>query len=117
MSTWSRNHLECVNTWFALRMLEQTRRPFKTAGAQKMKTLLFFNPTSTADTRRDAARTLARQLHNVFVDGLGAGIESGSTRTRAVSGMVAVLVDAKQTVAALAEINDRNYRFLGESDT
>jgi len=116
MSTWSKNHLECVNTWFALRMLEQTRRPFKTAGAQKMKDLLFFNPTSTADVRRDAARTLARQLHNVFVDGFGAELESGATRTKAVSGLVAVLVERTKSVADLAVVNDRNYRFLGETD-
>lgn len=114
MSTWSRNHMECVDTWFALRMLEQTRRPFKSAGSQKMKDLLFFNSTASAGTRRNAARTLARQLHNVFVDGFEAKLEAGVTRSKAVSGMVAVLVDGAGTIADLAGVNDRNYRFLGE---
>lgn len=114
MSTWSVNNRACTSTWMALRVLAQHGKAFPNAGALAMRQLAYWNPAATPEMRALQAKTLAKQLDNVFRLVDGAELESGVKGADAVRAIEEVLVDADRTVAELAEVNDGNYRFWGE---
>jgi hypothetical protein len=99
---WSNNNLSCISTWIGLRILEQNKKVFDRSGTVRMRALAFWNTGATQQMRALQARTLAKQLDNIFrlVDGAEYEPE--------------ILADADQTLADLAEVNNRNYRFWGE---
>jgi hypothetical protein len=65
MTCWYNNHAECVETWYALKVLTQTRKSFKAAGGQKMRDLKCYNESASASARGLVAKALAEQLHNM----------------------------------------------------
>jgi hypothetical protein len=114
MSDWSNNNLSCISTWIGLRILEQNKKTFDKSGDVAMKSLAFWNAAATQEMRTLQARTIGKQLDNVFRLIDGAEYEDGVTGTQAVRDMAKILADADQTIADLASANDRNYRFWGE---
>jgi hypothetical protein len=114
MAEWSVNNRACTSMWMALRILAQHKKVFGQAGALTMKDLAFRNTTASDELHEVQARTLAVQLNNVFQKIDGAKLESGVTEGTAVADMEAVLTDDAKTVADLAEVSDRCYRFFGE---
>jgi hypothetical protein len=100
----------------ALRMLDQSVRPFPPSGAVRMDELTFFNATASDEMRRFQARTLAKQLDNFFRQIDGAKFESGATAVGAVSDMTEALLTAELTMADLAGVVDGGYRFWEEDE-
>ena len=80
--TWTKNNLAHADTYLALRVLDQTKRKFKTAGDQKMKALAFFD-AANATLSEQKARGLASQMDNVFRVFFDAKYEHGSLRLKA----------------------------------
>ena len=114
MSNWSKNNRAHTQTWFALRVLDQKKKTFKTSEKVKMKSLAFWNPTASQQARAVAAKTLAIQMDNIFRMTFAAKSEPGVTKAKAVSAMAAVLKTADKTMCDLGVTNDKNYAFLGE---
>ena len=114
MSDWSNNNRAHTQTWFALRVLEQKKKTFKTSKKVKMNGLAVWNPTASQQARALAARTLAIQMDNMFRMTFDAKYESGVTKAKAVSAMATILKTADKTMLDLAVTNDKNYAFLGE---
>jgi hypothetical protein len=114
MSDWSDNNLSCISTWLGLRILEQNKKTFPKSGDLTMRSLAFWNSSTTLEMRARQARTIAKQLDNLFRLVDGAEYEDGVTSARAVGDMARILTDGQQTMADLASANDDNYRFFGE---
>lgn len=114
MATWSTNNRSCTTVWSTLFSMQQLTTNFADSGALKMNELTFFNELSSSEQRSHEIAMLADQLDNVFINGRGAKYESGVTHSSAVSGLVAVLTEANQTVADLASTADSLYQFWGE---
>ena len=114
MSNWSRNNRAHTQTWFALRVLEQKKKTFKTSGTVKIKALAFWNPTASPQARATAAKTLAIQLDNMFRLMFKAKSEAGVTKAKAIDALVNGLTDGEKTMSDLAVISDSKYAFLGE---
>jgi hypothetical protein len=111
---WSNNNLSCISTWIGLRILEQNKKVFDRSGTVRMRALAFWNTGATQQMRALQARTLAKQLDNIFRLVDGAEYEPDVSGAKAVAEMAEILADADQTLADLAEVNNRNYRFWGE---
>jgi predicted GNAT superfamily acetyltransferase len=116
MADWNANHRACTTTWTTLRVLGQIRKnlTFEKAGAKTMEELAFWQQTASAELRAVQARSLAIAMDNIFVMLRGARYEAGSDGAKATRDIVNTLLDAGQTVADLAEVNDANYRFWKE---
>jgi hypothetical protein len=115
MADWNKNNRACKTTWFTLYVLNQLEEAFPAAGAIKMNELTFFTQTGDAQLRKVMARSLAIAMDNNFRLIRGAKFEEGVKPESALQDMVDILVDEKKTVADLAEVNDKNYLFLGET--
>jgi hypothetical protein len=111
MAEWNKNNLAHTNTFLALRILAQTRRKFSAAGAQNIKQLDFWVVGESAELRAARARTLASQIHNLFVMVFGSRLEPGVTNAGAVKLMAGVLVNGEATVNTLADVADEAYDF------
>jgi hypothetical protein len=111
---WSPNHRACTATWIALRMLDQSKRPFPSSGTVRMDHLTFFNAVASGDMRRFQASTLAKQLDNFFRQIDGAVFEAGKNAIAAVSEIREALLTADNTMAGLAVVIDAAYRFWDE---
>jgi hypothetical protein len=111
---WFPNHRACTATWIALRMLDQSERPFPTSGTVRMDQLTFFNAVASDDMRRFQAGTLAKQLDNFFRQIDGAVFEAGKDAIAAVSDIRNTLLTADRTMAGLATVVDATYRFWDE---
>lgn len=111
---WSPNHRACTATWIALRMLDQSERPFPASGTVRMDQLTFFNAAASADMRRFQAGTLAKQLDNFFRQIDGATFEAGKNAIAALSDLRDALLKADNTMAGLAAVVDAAYRFWDE---
>lgn len=114
MSDWSVNNRACTSVWIALRLLEQSKKTFDKSGNISMNKLLFWNAGASADLRRLQAKTLAKQMDNIFRNIDGAVFEDGVTVSAAVQEMVEVLIVSDKTLTDLADVCDTNYRFWGE---
>lgn len=114
MSSWSNNNRAHTQTWFTLRVLNQSRRVFPKSGDIKMKQLTFFNPTASKSLRRTTAAALASEMNNIFRLIFDAKMESGIKQKAAIKDMTETLVAADKTMSDLAGVNDDNYKFLGE---
>ena len=114
MTDWSINNRACTSTWMALRLLAQSKRVFSKTGALTMPQLAFWNSATSDEMRDIQARTLAIQMNNIFRRIDGAELEPGMSEAKAVSEIEEALVNEENTVADLAAVNDRNYRFFGE---
>jgi hypothetical protein len=111
---WSNNHAACVETWYALRVLAQHKKTFDAAGKLTMADLKFFNSASSQGGIALVTRTLAEQLHNLFVGPMGATLEKNVTDAAAKNAMQTKLADDAATMPDLAEAADESYRFLKE---
>ena len=114
MADWSINNRACTSTWMALRLLAQSKRVFSKSGELTMPQLAFWNSATSDEMRDIQARTLASQMNNIFRRIDGAELEPGVSEANAVSAMEEALLDEEGTVADLASVNDKNYRFFGE---
>ncbi|NNG16592.1 MAG: hypothetical protein HKM89_08935 [Gemmatimonadales bacterium] len=114
MSTWSKNNAAHTQTWFTLKVLDQSGRVFSRSGSIKVKQFAFWNPTASKRVRSVQARALAIQIDNVFRMVFLAEFESGVTRTAAINAMKKILSDGEKTMSDLGCKNDENYKFLGE---
>ena len=116
MADWNANNRACTTTWSTLRVLGQIRKnlTFPKAGAKTMDELTFWQQTASAELRAVHARSLAVAMDNIFVMLRGAHYETGSDGATAVRDIVNTMLDAEQTVADLAAVNDANYRFWHE---
>ena len=117
MADWTINNRACTSTWMALRLLAQHKRVFSKTGSMTMNQLAFRNTAVSDELHTIQAKTLALQLNNVFRKIDGATLEPGVTEGQAVADMQAILSDDTKTVAELAEVGDRSYRFFGEATT
>lgn len=113
-SKWNSNNLACVNTWAFLRVLEQYRNVFKTAGVLKMEQLNYYNAAASASVNELEAKSIATTLDRMFRFGLLAKFEQGATRKKAIEGMTKTISTKNKTVAGLAAVVDGLYRFRGE---
>jgi hypothetical protein len=114
MPEWSPNNRACTSTWMALRLLDQSALVFPRSGSVPMRQLAYWNTVASDQMRQLQARTLAKQIDNIFRIIDGATLEPGGTADAAVEVMTATLVDGDRTMAEFAEINDHLYRFWGE---
>jgi hypothetical protein len=114
MAEWSPNNRACTSTWIALRVLEQSNRVFPKSGQIRMRQLAYWNSVASDAMRHLQARTLAKQMDNIFRVVQGATLEPGAKSDIAMEFMAATLIDGDRTMADLAEINDHLYRFWGE---
>jgi len=113
---WSPNNRACTATWMALRMLDQSVRPFRPSGAVRMRQLTYFNAAASDDMRRFLAGTLAKQLDNFFRQIDGARFEDGTDPVAALSDLSEALLAAEQSMADLAMVVDQDYRFWEEDE-
>ena len=113
---WSPNNRACTATWMALRMLDQSVRPFPSSGAVRMEQLTFFNAAASEEMRRFQAGTIAKQLDNFFRQIDGAKFEQGISGVDALADMTNALLTAEQTMAGLAGVVDDDYRFWEEGE-
>jgi hypothetical protein len=111
---WSPNNRACTATWMALRMLDQSVRPFRSSGAVRMRQLTYFNAAASDDMRRFLAGTLAKQLDNFFRQIDGARFEDGTDPVAALSDLTEAVLAAEQSMADLAMVVDHDYRFWEE---
>jgi len=111
MADWNKNNLAHTNTFLALRILAQTKRKFSAAGIQTSKQLSFFVAGESAEQRAARARSLATQMHNLFVMVFSSRLEQGVTNAGAVKAMASVLGDADKSVNELADAADEKYNF------
>jgi len=116
MADWNANNRACTTTWTTLRVLGQIRKnlTFAKAGAKTMEDLTFWQQTASSDLRAIQARSLAVAMDNIFVMLRGATYEENADGPKATRDIVNTLLDAQQTVADLAAVNDANYRFWKE---
>jgi hypothetical protein len=113
---WSFNNRACTATWMALRMLDQSVLPFAPSGAVLMRQLTYFNAAASDGMRRFQAGTIAKQLDNFFRQIDGARFEDGVTPIVALSDLTEALLAAEQTMADLAGVVDKDYRFWEEDE-
>lgn len=111
---WTKNNVAHADTYLALRVLDQTKRKFKTAGDQKMKALAFFDLTASANLKKKKARGVASQMDNVFRVFFEAKYEEGFARVESISRLTGALSDENKTVRELADVADACYAFRGE---
>ena len=114
MADWTENNRACKTVWTTLSVLNQLKTNFADSGELKMNDLAFFNPLDSVEMRKQQAAVIADQLDTTFRVGRGAKYEIGFGRTKAFSGMIAILTDAEKQVADLAAAIDTFYNFLGE---
>jgi len=114
MADWNKNNLAHTNTFLALRILAQTSKRFAAAGAQEIDDLAFWVVGDSASMRRAKAKSLAAQLHNMFVMVFGSRLEQGETKIGSIKFMADVLVDGTETVNVLADAADEKYDFSEE---
>jgi hypothetical protein len=100
----------------ALRMLDQSVRPFRPSGTVPMRQLTYFNAAVSDELRRFLAGTLAKQLDNFFRQIDGARFENGTDPVTALSDLTAVLLAAERSMADLAAVVDQDYRFWEEGE-
>jgi len=111
MAEWNKNNLAHTNTFLALRILAQTKRKFSAAGNLAVKQLEFFVAGETPQMRAARAKSLASQMHNLFVMVFASRLEQGATNAGAVKTMADVLADGEKTVHELADAADEKYDF------
>lgn len=111
MADWNKNNLAHTNTYLALRILAQTKAKFSKAGALEMKKLAFWVAGESSDMRAARAKSLASQMHNMFVMVFGSRLEAGASNAGAVKAMADVFAEADMTVNELADAADEKYDF------
>ena len=109
--SWKAQNPAARTTWVTLMLFEQFTEGFSKAAAVKMNQLAFWKATQSESARRREAEALFIQMDNMFRDIRKAGFEHGMTRLQALEAMVAMLTSADQTVATLADVVDKHYRF------
>lgn len=114
MAEWNKNNLAHTNTFLALRILAQTKRKFSAAGPLAVKQLEFFVVGESGDMRAARAKSLAAQIHNLFVMVFRSRLESGATNAGSVKTMADVLADGDKTINELADAADEKYDFSEE---
>jgi len=114
MADWSENNRACKTLWSTLFEMHQVSTIFNDSGVLKMSDLTFYNPLDSADMRKQHAAIIADQLDNTFRVGRGAKYEDNFDRTKAITGLTAILTDAEKQVADLASAVDAIYNFWGE---
>ena len=114
MFDWNHNNRSCKTTWSTLFILDQSDQSFANSGTIKMIELTFWAQSVSDEMRRIQARSLSIQMHNIFILIRKARLESGVSVEKAVGDMFALFLTETKTMCDLAEINDGNYRFLGE---
>lgn len=110
---WTNTRPTCVMTWSTLALLGEHSKAFPNAQNLKMKSLLFWAGSQAA--RQARARALAVQVDATLRELFGSKYETGSSKSKAIIAMTAVLLDAEKTVEDLADSNDQHYLFLGEA--
>ena len=116
MPDWSRTNIAHRRTYMALRVFEQTRRKFASAGTAKMPTLKFWVSGDSSAIRRGKARRLATSINRLFIRAYRSKYEDGFTKVKSINAMTNVLVKANNTVENLANAADVCYDFFGEDD-
>lgn len=115
MADWTKNNRACTTLWTTLSVTQQLTTNFDDSGDLAMSDLTFLNPLDSADLRKQAATLLADQLDNTFRNGgFNAVFEPEIDRTKAVSGMIEMLIDKDKQVKELAENIDNSYSFWRE---
>ena len=79
-----------------------------------MDELLFWNKSSSEKIRKIQVDALSIMMDNVFRDTRGAKYEKGIAGEQAINDIKTTMLNPDNTVADLAEINDKNYLFWGE---
>ena len=111
MADWNKNNLAHTNTFLALRILNQIKARFPAAGPMAIKKLEFWVVGESADMRAARAKSLASQLHNLFVMVFASRLESGVSNVGAIKAMAEVLADGEKTINQLADAADEKYDF------
>lgn len=114
MADWSDNNRACKTLWTTLYAMKQITSGFSESGALKMSELAYFNPFDSEDLRKQNAGMIADQLDSTFRHGRGAKFETEMDRTKVISGITALLIDADKLVSDLADLVDSMYNFYGE---
>ena len=114
MADWNKNNRACTTTWSTLRSLGQHKEVFSKSGSLPMKQLTFWNSTATAQMKDLQAKTLARQIDNVFLKIRKAKYEGGVNTDRAIGDMASVMINGEKTVGELAAVIDDDYTFWEE---
>ena len=116
MSSWTVNNRSATTTWLTLKLLAQIPKneTFKKAGSRRMDELLFWNKSSSKKIREIQADSLAIMIDNIFCNQRGAKYEKGITGAQAIDDIKLTMLNKDNTIADLAEVNDKNYLFWGE---
>lgn len=114
MSIWSKSNLSHRRTYIVLRILDQTRRKFSTAGNTKMDKLNFWVPGDSAAIRKAKARSLAISINNILIEPYRSEFEPGLNKTKSVNRLTAVLISSSKKIKDIAEKADECYNFFGE---
>jgi hypothetical protein len=116
MSNWTVNNRSATSTWLTLKLLAQIPKDevFKKAGSRRMDELLFWNKSSSEKIRKIQVEALSIMMDNVFRDMRGAKYEKGISSEKVINDIRETMLNSDNTVADLAEINDKNYLFWGE---
>lgn len=115
MADWSKNNRACTTLWTTLTKMQQLSTNFDDSGDLKMNDLTFYNALGSADLRKQQAIIIADQLDNIFRIGRGAEYEKDIDRSKAISSIVAILIDEEKLVKDLASTVDDAYNFWGET--
>ncbi|WP_430403689.1 hypothetical protein [Fluviicola sp.] len=116
MADWTKNNRACTTLWSTLFNMQQLSTNFDDSGDLKIDELTFYNALGSSDLRRQQATIIADQIDNIFRVGRGAKYESEIDRTKAIAGMVTILIDENKFVKDLASNVDDSYNFWGESE-
>lgn len=112
---WSTSNRAATTMWITLYSMNQLTTNFADSATLTMDQLTFFNPTASPEQQNHTATMIADQLDNVFINGRGAKYEPGVTRSDAIAGIIAILIDKTQTVETLASTADGYYLFWNEN--
>jgi hypothetical protein len=113
MSDWSNNDRACTTLWTSLYTMKQISRNFEDSGVTKMSELAFFNPLASSDLLKQEAMLIAEHLDQVFVVGRGAKYKDNVTSSKAIEGMINILIDENKQVSDLASNINTSYNFWG----
>jgi hypothetical protein len=113
-SEWNSKNLAHRNTWFILKMLNQSSKDFKSSGKLEMKNLAFFNELASASDRYRNAETVVIPLMNLYKEIGEADYESGFDEAKTREALAAILSNGSKTMEELANVANECYKFQGE---
>lgn len=115
MFEWNSDNKASNSLWFAFcHQMDQLNTNFDDSSDLKMNDLTFYNPLLSSTELNATASIIAVQLDNIFINSNGAFYENNVNKIKAISDMVAVLVDSNKTVKELAAVIDNDYKFWHE---